>query len=132
MTIPDSDPARLPDLLPPDLDGVRVDVALAKRDGDLESEVFSFTEGAGEDFRHFWGECCGMFGADPVRRIVVGVQRITPMSTIGGAPYVRASFLIVEDGGVRPLTRAQARALILDDPQAADNLLPDEMSSFSA
>lgn len=83
MTIPDSDPARLPDLLPPDLDGVRVDVALAKRDGDLESEVFSFTEGAGEDFRHLWGECCGMFGADPVRRIVVGVQRITPMSTIG-------------------------------------------------
>lgn len=45
---------------------------------------------------------------------------------------MRASFLIVEDGGVRPLTRAQARALILDDPQAADNLLPDEMSSFSA
>lgn len=131
MTGSVSDPARLPGLLPPDLRGVIVNVVLAKRAGGLDSDVISFSEGDGEGFRHFWAECCQIFGNDPDRRIIAGVQRGTPMSTVGGSSYVRASFIIVEDGEARALTRAEVRGFIVNDPADAETVIPDDFPSFS-
>lgn len=131
MTGSVSDPGRFPDLLPADLRGVIVNVVLAKRTGGVDSDVVSFSEGDGEGFRHFWAECCHIFGNDPERRIIAGVQRHTPMSTIGGSAYVRASFIIVEDGEARSLSRAEIRGLIVNDPQDAETIIPDEFQPFS-